>query len=92
MKRVKPNQTPERPITEGAYSRNTDDIAPTTIYCKTKKLSKDNKEKRIQLSFAAPNSSGFLSSSLPWHELHMQNLKHHNGDHRKHKLKKSKVD
>lgn len=34
MKRVKPDQTPERPIIEGAQSRNADDIAPTTIYNK----------------------------------------------------------
>lgn len=36
MKRVNPSQTPGRPRSLGAQSRNPDDIAPTSI-CMTKK-------------------------------------------------------
>lgn len=32
MKRVKPDQTPGRPKIGGAYSKNPEDMAPTSIY------------------------------------------------------------
>lgn len=62
MNRVKPAQTPPRPKVEGAYSKNKEDIAPTTIYTTSKIMWFINEILWIktQLSDKVPESQKYI--------------------------------
>lgn len=62
MNRVKPAQTPPRPKMDGAYSKNKEDIAPTTIYTSSKIMWFINEIWRIKthLSDKVPESQKYV--------------------------------
>lgn len=78
MNRVKPNQTPVRPYTLGAYSRNAEDMAPTSIF------SAQNYQQlcTVQKNDHKKNLNKYVIR-LPSKQQHKGNPKHHNAGHQR---------
>lgn len=77
MKRVKPIQTPERPMTLGAYSKNAQEIAAITICIPFWN------DLTLFINLLTSVNFYWKVYSLPWWRQCMKNQKHHNANHQK---------